>query len=166
MIEIILANKNNIKDIQTVSNVAWPNAFKEILSPHQIKYMMNWMYSDESLQEQMYVKNHRYFLAKENDRFLGYMSIEHNCENSGKTKIHKIYILPDQQKKGIGKLLLYRAIAETKKQNDNAIYLNVNKYNENAIGFYKKNGFFLAKEEVIDIGNGFIMDDYVFEKSV
>ena len=166
MIEIILANKNNIKDIQTVSNVAWPNAFKEILSPHQIKYMMNWMYSDESLQEQMYVKNNRYFLAKENDRFLGYMSIEHNCENSGKTKIHKIYILPDQQKKGIGKLLLYRAIAETKKQNDNAIYLNVNKYNENAIGFYKKNGFFLAKEEVIDIGNGFIMDDYVFEKSV
>ena len=166
MIEIILADKNNIKDIQTVSNVAWPNTFKEILSPHQIKYMMNWMYSDESLQEQMYVKNHRYFLAKENDTFLGYMSIEHNCENSGKTKIHKIYILPDQQKKGIGKLLLERAIAETKKQNDSAIYLNVNKYNENAIGFYKKNGFFLAKEEVIDIGNGFIMDDYVFEKSV
>ena len=166
MIEIIRADKNNIKDIQLVSNVAWPHAFREILSPDQIKYMMNWMYSDESLKEQMEVKNHHYFLAKENDKFLGYMSIEHNCENSGKTKIHKIYILPDVQKKGIGKLLLDTAINETKKQNGSAIFLNVNKYNDNAIGFYKKTNFFLAKEEVIDIGNGFIMDDYVFEKEI
>ncbi|MDO5665615.1 MAG: GNAT family N-acetyltransferase [Bacteroidia bacterium] len=166
MIEVIRANKNNIQDIQLIANIAWPTAFSNILSSDQIKYMMGWMYSDESLQEQMDVKNHRYFLAKVNEAFVGYMSIEHNCENSGKTKIHKIYILPDLQKKGIGKLLLGRAITETKEQNESAVYLNVNKYNENAIGFYEENGFFLAKEEVIDIGNGFIMDDYVFEKIV
>jgi len=124
------------------------------------------MYSDKSLQEQMEMDNHHYFLAKENDKFLGYMSIQHNCENTGKTKIHKIYILPDMQKKGIGKLLLNTAINETKMQNESAVYLNVNKYNENAIKFYQKTGFFLAKEEVIDIGNGFIMDDYVFEKEI
>ncbi len=163
MIEIIRANKTNIKDIQAVANVAWPHAFNYILSPEQIKYMMDWMYSTQSLQEQMDVKNHRYFLAKQYDRFSGYMSIEHNCENTGKTKIHKIYILPDFQKKGIGKQLLDRAISEAKLRNDRAVYLNVNKYNANAIGFYEKNGFFLAKEEVIDIGNGFVMDDYVFE---
>ncbi|MDO5523508.1 MAG: GNAT family N-acetyltransferase [Bacteroidia bacterium] len=166
MIEIIRAAKNNIRDIQAVSDVAWPHAFKDILSPSQIKYMMNWMYSDESLREQMDVKNHHYFLAKENDEFLGYMSVQHNCENTGKTKIHKIYILPDRQKKGIGKLLLCEAINEAKRHDSQAIYLNVNKYNETAIRFYEKNGFFLAKEEVIDIGNGFIMDDYVFEKTI
>ena len=98
------------------------------------------MYSDESLQEQIYVKNHRYFLAKENDTFLGYMSIEHNCENSGKTKIHKIYILPDQQKKGIGKLLLYRAIAETKKQNRLRIPLHFSVKMEGLRSFAAENG--------------------------
>ena len=36
-------------------------------------------------------------------------------------------------------------------------------HNTKAINFYKKHHFFLTKEEVIDIGNGFIMDDYVFE---
>ncbi|HHV86697.1 MAG TPA: GNAT family N-acetyltransferase [Petrimonas sp.] len=166
MIEIIRANKNHIKDIQDVSDVAWPHTFKEVLSPGQIRYMMDWMYSNESLQEQMDVKDHHYFLAKENDKFLGYMSIQHNCENTGKTKIHKIYILPDMQKRGIGKQLLNTAINEARKQSNTAIYLNVNKYNENAIGFYKKSGFFLVKEEVIDIGNGFVMDDYVFEKEI
>lgn len=163
---IVFATLDNIADIQQIADVAWPAAFKNILSPPQIDYMMHWMYSDESLREQMTVKNHRYFLAKKDDNYLAYMSIEHNCENSGKTKIHKIYILPDLQKQGIGKLLLATAISEAKKQKSKAIYLNVNKYNENAIEFYKRNGFFLAKEEIIDIGNGFVMDDYVFEKEI
>lgn len=163
MLFVKAATVKNISDIQNVASIAWPHAFKNILSPEQIRYMMQWMYSDESLREQMEQKKHRYFLAKETDAFVGYMSIEHNCEQKNKTKIHKIYILPDQQNKGIGKLLLDKAIEEAKEQNDTAIYLNVNKYNENAITFYKKNGFFLAKEEVIDIGGGFVMDDYVFE---
>ena len=56
------------------------------------------------------------------------------------------------------------AMEEATKQNNHALYLNVNKHNENAIGFYRINGFSIVKEEVIDIGNGFVMDDYVFEK--
>ncbi len=166
MIEIIRAGKNHIKDIQAISDAAWPQTFKEILSPAQIQYMMHWMYSDESLQTQMDLKKHCFFLAKENDDFLGYLSIQHNCEQSGKTKIHKIYLLPGQQKKGIGKKLIETAEKEARKHNETAIYLNVNKHNANAIGFYRKNGFSLVKEEVIDIGNGFVMDDYVFEKRI
>ena len=46
---------------------------------------------------------------------------------------------------------------------NNALFLNVNKYNHGAIDFYKKHHFILIKEEEIDIGNGFIMDDFVFE---
>jgi ribosomal protein S18 acetylase RimI-like enzyme len=45
------------------------------------------------------------------------------------------------------------------------LFLNVNKYNS-AIQFYHKIGFEIAKEEVIDIGNGFVMDDYVMEKQL
>ena len=67
--------------------------------------MMHWMYSDESLREQMEKNNHRYVLAKDGEEFVAYLSYEPNCENTGKTKIHKIYILPSHQRKGIGKLL-------------------------------------------------------------
>lgn len=164
MVTIIEASVEHIKYIQTVSEIAWPAAFKELLSPDQIAYMMEMMYSDASLREQIEEKKHLFFLAKLNSKFVGYMSVEHDCEKSGKTKIHKIYVLPDLQKKGVGKALLARAIAEAKKANSRALFLNVNKQNNGAIAFYLRNGFVRIKEEVIDIGNGFVMDDYIYEK--
>lgn len=166
MIQIVPATTEHINAIQGVSAIAWPDAFKEILSASQIAYMMEWMYSDASLREQMEEKNHLYFLVTADDQNMGYMSIEHNCENKKKTKIHKLYILPGQQKKGIGRKLIDFAMERAREVGDGAIYLNVNKYNENAINFYHRTGFFLAKEEVNDIGNGYVMDDFVFEKSI
>ena len=166
MIQIVPATTSHIKAIQEVSALAWPEAFKDILSASQIAYMMEWMYSEASLREQMEEKNNHYFLVTLDDQNVGYLSIEHNCENKEKTKIHKLYILPDQQKKGIGRMLIDFALERAREAGDSAIYLNVIKYNRYAIAFYQRTGFFLAKEEVIDIGNGFIMDDFVFEKTI
>jgi ribosomal protein S18 acetylase RimI-like enzyme len=164
MIEIIPATTDNIPDIQKISAVAWPHTFKDILSEKQIAYMMHWMYSDESLREQMEKQHHRYVLAKEGEEFAAYLSYEPNCENTGKTKIHKIYILPSHQRKGIGKRLFDFVLSQAHENGEKAVYLNVNKNNRNAIAFYQRMGFYRAGEEVNDIGNGFVMDDYVYEK--
>lgn len=166
MTAIIKVHTDHIRDIQSISRIAWPAAFKDLLTKSQIDYMMEMMYSDNSLREQMEMKGHHFYLAKQNERFVGYMSVEFNCENSGRTKIHKIYVLPDLQKLGIGKALLATAVAEAKKRKETTVYLNVNKYNSRAIDFYLRNGFERIKEEIIDIGNGFVMDDYVYEKSL
>ena len=163
MLKIIQSDTSHIPAIQQVASLAWPDAFKEILSASQIAYMMQWMYSDESLREQMEKKGHRFFWATSNEKPVGYMSIEHHCEGTNKTKIHKIYLLPDVQRQGIGRMFLEMAQATAKEQRDTVLYLNVNKYNQRAIDFYRKTGFQLVKEEVIDIGNGFVMDDFVFE---
>lgn len=74
MIQIVPATTEHIKAIQEVSAIAWPNAFKDILSTAQIAYMMEWMYSDASLREQMEEKKHRYFLSIAEDENMGYMS--------------------------------------------------------------------------------------------
>ena len=166
MITIKEASAEHIIYIQAVAKVAWPVAFAEILSAEQIGYMMEMMYSYEALREQMETKGHRFFIAMEGDEPVGYMSIEHNCEDSGRTKIHKAYILPERQRVGIGGRLFDRACEEARIKGDGAVYLNVNKYNKSAIAFYNKGGFDLIKEEVIDIGNGYVMDDYVFEKKL
>ena len=166
MIQIIPATILDAPIIQAVSAQAWPHTFKKILSESQIAYMMQLMYSDESLKKQIEEENHRYFLAKKENRIVGYMSIEHNYENKAKTKIHKIYLLPEEQGKGIGKLLFSVAEKKAKAANDTAIFLNVNKNNVSAIAFYQKTGYLQIREEVIDIGNGFVMDDFVFEKKI
>lgn len=164
-LDILEISSDRICDIQEIAHVAWPVAFKEILTQEQIRYMLNWMYSESSLIEQ-FGKNNRFFLAKLEEKPVGFMSIENNSQYSERTKIHKAYILPYFQAKGIGHAFFDRALSEAQTYGDKAIYLNVNKYNRGAIAFYEKYGMAKIGEEVIDIGNGFVMDDYVFEKKV
>ncbi|WP_425636152.1 N-acetyltransferase family protein [Algoriphagus yeomjeoni] len=161
MIDIIPANVEDLIHVQSIAHRTWPHTFGEILSPEQIKYMLNWMYSLETLEKQA-SDGYLFLLAEENGENLGFTGIEVNQE-PGKTKIHKIYILPTAQGKGIGKKLI-QAIKDIALENkQKSLLLNVNKYNTGAIAFYEYLGFVNIKEEVIDIGNGYVMDDYVFE---
>lgn len=151
--------------IRTIADETWPLTYGEILIQEQIKYMFDMMYSLESLQHQAENKKHHFILAQDSNKYLGFASFEFNSNESTKTKIHKIYILPTQQGKGIGKLLTDYITEEAQKQQQTAIVLNVNKYNS-AKKFYAKIGFSVAYEEVIDIGKGFVMDDFVMEKKL
>ena len=123
------------------------------------------MYSVASLQKQANEKGHRFILATENEIPVGFASYEFNYNKKPKTKIHKIYILPNQQGKGIGKILIDFIINKAKERHQKGLILNVNK-NNIAIRFYERIGFEISLEEVIDIGNGYVMDDYVMEKSI
>ncbi len=161
MINIVPASKEELIHVQSIAQRTWPDTFGEILSPEQIEYMLSWMYSLETLEQQA-SDGYLFFLAEENGEKLGFTGIEVN-QVPGKTKIHKIYILPTAQGKGIGKLLI-KKVKEIALANDQAsLLLNVNKYNQGAITFYEYLGFVKIDEEVIDIGNGYVMDDYVFE---
>lgn len=162
MIAIKTAKKEQIPHIIKLAEELWPETFASILTAKQITYMMEMMYSPDSLEKQMN-DGHQYAIVSENNENIGYVSYEINHNNTNKTKIHKLYILPDRQRKGIGKIVIDYVAHEAKKSKNNALFLNVNKYNESAIGFYQKHRFILVKKEVIDIGNGFIMDDFVFE---
>ena len=45
------------------------------------------------------------------------------------------------------------------------LHLNVNKFND-AVQFYERAGFVTIKEEDIDIGQGYFMNDYVMVKDL
>ena len=162
MIEIISAQKQHIPTIKKLADYLWPKAFASILSTEQIDYMMEMMYSQASIEKQM-DEGHQFAIAQKDNVDIGYVSYETNHNNSHKTKIHKLYISPEYQRHGIGKLMVDYVAGQALKANNNSLFLNVNKFNTGAIGFYKKHNFVLTKKEVIDIGNGFIMDDFVFE---
>jgi ribosomal protein S18 acetylase RimI-like enzyme len=165
MIEIIEATIEQLDSVQSIARKTWPISYKDVISPTQIEYMLEMMYSKSALEEQLLVKNHHFILAKKANEFLGFASYEFNCDTIGKTKIHKLYVLPETQGSGIGVKLVDFLTIKAKENNQSAIFLNVNKYNS-ALNFYTKIGFNIAYEEVIDIGNGYIMDDYVMEKVI
>jgi ribosomal protein S18 acetylase RimI-like enzyme len=71
-------------------------------------------------------------------------------------------MLPNLQGKGFGKLAVNEVLSIASKNKNLGVVLNVNKYNS-AIQFYSKIGFSIIDSVVINIGNGYIMDDYVME---
>lgn len=157
--QIVRLTKEELKFVQDLAHRTWPSTFKEILTPAQIKYMLDWMYNLDNL-EQQFQKGQRFYAVKQNERFLGFAAIELNHPEPGQVKLHKLYVLPDQHSKGLGKMLIEYIFGVVKKENMQSVVLNVNRYNT-AVNFYKHCGFSILKEEIIDIGNGFIMDDFV-----
>jgi diamine N-acetyltransferase len=162
MIQLRMAHMGDVITIQQIAYSAWPEAFKEILKSEQIDYMLQKMYSEEVLERQMWVEGHSFVLAQMDNKVVGFCGYEHHKETSA-TKVHKLYLLPEFKSKGIGKMVLEAVEKKALFMGDNRIFLNVNKYNP-SIDFYKRMGYSIIKEEVIDIGKGFIMDDYVMEK--
>ena len=78
-------------------------------------------------------------------------------------KLHKIYVLTSQQRKGTGKFVIDHIIKEIREQGAAALQLQVNLHNK-AKGFYEKIGFSVIETINLDIGNGYFMNDYVMEK--
>ncbi|MDP5028482.1 MAG: GNAT family N-acetyltransferase [Flavobacterium sp.] len=160
--------KVTISDLPIIIDLTkkiWPVAYGEILSKSQLDYMIDKFYNEAALREQIEGKGHIFYLAQnENGNYVGFVSYEINCEPH-KTKIHKIYVLPETQGTGLGRQFFELVKEKVIENNQKSIFLNVNKYN-NAIHFYTKLGFIKVKDEVIDIGNGYVMDDYVMEVAI
>ncbi|QMW06525.1 GNAT family N-acetyltransferase [Spirosoma foliorum] len=165
MITIIQATEQDLPLIRDIAYQTWPNTFGEILSPDQISYMLEMMYSQDALTTQINEKKHVFLIAKNTDstEYLGYVSYELDYTGKPLTKIHKIYLLPASQGKGVGRLLIDQVGHIATAHHNTHLGLNVNRYNK-AIQFYERMGFSVVGTEDIDIGDGFLMEDFVMEK--
>lgn len=165
MISIIKANINDIPIIQEIAKKTWPFTYKEILSKLQLNYMLDKFYSNTTLIENFKNNNHQFLLAKEEAVCIGFACFEHQYLANATTRLHKIYLLPESQGKGIGKLLLAEIERLAQINSDKIISLNVNRFNS-ATTFYKKIGFKIVREENIELEFGYLMEDYFMEKII
>jgi len=153
------ASKNDIATIRDIATITWPDAYGTYISMAQLNYMLDMMYSDDSLLNQMN-NGHQFYIAEHGSEAIGFASVSKEANNA--CKLNKLYVLPTAQKTGAGKALLHKAIEYATVLGANYLYLQVNKQN-NAQQFYSKHGFRVREAAVLDIGGGFVMDDYVME---
>lgn len=160
MIEVKKVGEESIPQVQHIVQLTWPVTYGPILSKGQLDYMIDLIYSTDSLKQQIQ-KGHQFILATEENTVVGFASYSvKDAAEPSRFRLHKIYIDPNQQGKGIGKILLDFILDDIKPQGATDLELNVNRYNK-ALGFYQKLGFNIISEEDIDIGNGYFMNDYV-----
>jgi diamine N-acetyltransferase len=162
MLTIKNADLTDIPLIRELTYEVWPQTYAGIISQEQIDYMLELMYSEESLKEQINT-GAKFIIVYENNTPVGFASYQEIAP--ALFKLNKLYVLPSQQGKGTGKLLVEHIITAAKKRNGEALQLQVNRRNK-AKSFYEKLGFAVIKEFDFDIGNGYVMDDYVMEKKI
>ena len=129
--------------------------------------MLDMMYSSVSLAQQIQQKGHAFLLAAIGEQDpMGFAAFEINYQGLSITKVHKIYIVPEAQGKGLGKSLFERISQESLEKGNRRLSLNVNRNNTKALEFYQNNGFEVVGEEDIQIGQGYLMEDYILEKDL
>ena len=151
------ATLGDIAIIQSIAQTTWPIAYGDIISKDQLDYMLNLMYSDDSLKKQM-EKGHQFYLFYLADAPIAFASVSN--EGDRIFKLNKLYVLPSTQKTGAGKALLQKVIEHAKSNNGKQIVLQVNKLNI-AKKFYLKQGFTVLREDVLELEHGYVMDDYI-----
>ena len=160
-VQIRRAWPEDIPLIRSIADIAFRDTYRDILSPAQMEYMMDWMYSEESLEAQMNRLGHVYFLC--GDR--GYASFrKEGSTEDGRELYHleKIYVLPSEQGTGLGRRLFETVTSyiRTISSGHPRVELNVNRKNP-ALGFYEHLGMQKVRSGDFPIGHGFYMNDYI-----
>lgn len=161
--KFIEAKEKDIPLIQNLAKRSWEAAYAAILSPEQIEYMLKTLYSQNEITGHLRNPNYHYYLMFDeiSYSFKGFIGYElHYQENT--TKLHRIYLVPESKGKGIGKTAIDFLKEKVSSGSDRRVILNVNKNNP-AKKFYESQGFSVFNEVIVDIGNGFVMDDYEME---
>ena len=155
------ADLDDINIIGFLAQQIWPKTYGDTLSPEQLQYMLNLFYSPASLRRQMLEDRHQFLILEEAEEPIGFASWSVTQE-PGVYKLHKLYVLPGQQGKGLGTMILQFIFDDIRPEGAVMLRLNVNRYNK-ARQFYEKMGFAVVKEEDVAIGNNYFMNDYVME---
>lgn len=164
MIHFREAGITDIPQIRKLAYAVWPQTYSDILSGEQTAYMLEMMYSESSLQHQINVQHHRFIIASEHNNPVAFASWSATSEKSI-YRLHKIYVLQNQQGKGTGRKLIDHIITLIRPYGAALLELNVNRHNK-AKDFYIRQGFRVIREADIAIGNGYFMNDYIMQRSI
>ncbi len=160
MVNYKIVTLENINTLAELASLIWHEYWTEILSPEQIDYMVENFQSEHAIINQYKQENYTYYFITENNKNIGYFGIS---EKEDYLFLSKLYISKDYRHKGIGSKAFEKIKEIAKGKDYKSIQLTVNKYNKNTISAYNKWGFKTIDSVVTDIGNGFVMDDYIME---
>jgi ribosomal protein S18 acetylase RimI-like enzyme len=157
------ATETDIPLLRDLAQRIWRECYPGIITMEQIEFMLGWMYSEEEIRRQIRA-GVTWEIVEHEGGAIGFLSF--SLEGDGRVKLHKMYLLPARQRGGLGQQLLAHVCERAAALGAREVWMQVNKRNERAIGAYLRAGFRIAEEATFDIGNGFVMDDYLMAKAL
>lgn len=156
---------DDIDEMRTLASEIWHRHYADIIGTAQIDYMLAQRYSPDVLRAELMRNDLWWDQLLIAGRMRGFASYFLNAGAAG-MKLDKLYIHHEQQRKGYGRLMLTRVETVARRNSSRRLTLAVNKKNHGAIAAYEKYGFRTVDAVVKDIGDGFVMDDYIMVKQI
>jgi ribosomal protein S18 acetylase RimI-like enzyme len=150
------ATEQDIPVIAELADRIWKAHYVPFTGLKHVEYMLNLIYSPESIVKQMQ-EQQNYTLVYENETPIGYIAI--STKDNKNYFLHKFYLEVNDQGKGIGSQVFEYILSKMKTVE--TIQLTVNRQNYKAVNFYFKHGFTIKEVADFDIGNGYVMNDFV-----
>jgi diamine N-acetyltransferase len=164
-IEFRQAATDEWRIIQTIAQATWPVTYGQLLPAGQLEYMLDLIYSEKSIKQQM-EREHQFSIGYHAGEPLGFASVEKKFKSPANFMIHKLYVLPSFQRSGIGKEFLNYLTMLAKQTAHDTLMLKVFVKNQNAIRFYQHLGFHSIGKEATELGNGYTVKDYVMIRKI
>ncbi|NEW09709.1 GNAT family N-acetyltransferase [Paenibacillus sp. SYP-B3998] len=164
--KLMFLHVNAAKEIAEVARLAaeiWREYYVSIITIEQIDYMIGKFQEVPAITDQIYHQGYEYYLIHHDNSAVGYMSAR---QEEGKLFLSKFYIGKEHRGHSYASQALAFLEQLCKDRNLSHIWLTVNRHNESSIAIYEKKGFRTVREQIVDIGNGFVMDDFIMEKEI
>ncbi len=155
--------KDDLAPLENLAKAIWIEHYIPIIGSAQVEYMLKKFQSIDAMIQQMESDGYLYFTIHQNGKLIGYYALQ---QQQNTLFLSKLYLNASCRGKGFARLALEQIESFANQHCLTRIRLTVNKYNENSIKAYLKLGFNIVEEAVFDIGEGYIMDDYVMEKTL
>jgi ribosomal protein S18 acetylase RimI-like enzyme len=134
-----------------------------LIGQAQVDYMVAKFQSPEAMQSQI-DSGYEYFQIQQFGVSVGYAAIRHDVADA-RTFISKLYVVAAYRKSGAGRQSLELIERMARQRGATRLWLTVNKGNP-SVHAYERLGFKIVEAMVMDIGGGYVMDDYKMEKEV
>lgn len=163
-LSIKLASIEDIPAIVKIAYDTWFVTYQDVISKAQIEYMFGEMYTPESIYKQMDFYKHAFLILYQAEMPIGFASYGKLEEPINTYKLHKLYLLPSEQNKGFGRMLLNEVEKQVADLGADHLHLNVNRKNP-ALSFYEKLGYEII--ETVDIPFAeFWLNDFILSKKI
>lgn len=157
--QLIAIDQAHLPALQSLAADIWWAHYPGLISDDQIRFMLARMYSQAQLSRELAEGVH-YAGLDVDGRLSGYFSVRPDGE--GGAWLDKLYLLPALHGQGYGQQMLRAAEQSAWQRGAGRLRLRVNRHNDKAIAAYQRAGYALLGEDCADIGDGFVMDDFIF----
>ncbi|MFC4099056.1 GNAT family N-acetyltransferase [Paenibacillus xanthanilyticus] len=156
-------SEENIAELARLASDIWREYYIAIITMEQIEYMIGKFQSAAAITDQIERQGYEYYAIQGDGAAVGYLSVK---PEEGKLFLSKFYVAKAYRGRGYASQAMAFLEQLCQARSLSHIWLTVNRHNEASIAVYEKKGFRVVREQVADIGGGFVMDDYVMEKEI